>query len=327
VSHRVFSAIAEENIVVDMIAQNAGSGGRAAIGFTVLGNELQAALAVLQPLAAELGATLHHEEEVSKVSIVGTGMRTHTGVAQRMFAALAAANINIQMITTGDIKISVLVDKADGPRALKAVHQAFELHKPRPGAGQPIGQATKQQFQRRPAPVIEEPPSASARSQTLAGMEDIVVSDIVLNTTQGRITIAGLADKPGNCSKVFQAVAAGGIVVDMIVQNLPRPGRAELSFSVPSKEVERARQLTEDVVRALDPQAQVAAEPEIARVLVFGVGMRTHTGVARRMFGELAARGINISMINTSEVCVSVVVDRTRGPEALECLRKAFEVG
>src|SRR4029077_17443207 len=87
VSHRVFSAIAEQNIVVDMIAQNAGSAGKAAIGFTVLHNELPATLAVLRPVAAELGATVQYEEEVSKVSVVGTGMRTNPGVAEKMFAA------------------------------------------------------------------------------------------------------------------------------------------------------------------------------------------------------------------------------------------------
>src|SRR5437588_1027158 len=92
VSHRVFSAIAEQNIVVDMIAQNVGQDGRATIGFTVLRDELPATLAVLRPLAAELGAHLRHEEGVSKVSVVGTGMRTHSGVAERMFAALSAEN-------------------------------------------------------------------------------------------------------------------------------------------------------------------------------------------------------------------------------------------
>src|SRR4029077_10361377 len=94
VSHRVFSVLAEQNIVVDMIAQNIGSNGRAAIGFTVLKNDLAAVLAMLRPLAAELGAQVRHEEEVSKVSIVGTGMRTHTGVAERMFAALAEDKVN-----------------------------------------------------------------------------------------------------------------------------------------------------------------------------------------------------------------------------------------
>ena len=137
ISHRVFAAIAEQNIVVDMIGQNVGKDGRANIGFTVLHNELAATLAVLRPLAMELGATVEHEEEVSKVSIVGTGMRTHTGVAERMFAALAAAELNMKMITTGDIKISVLVAREDGVKALRAIHQAFHLNEARPGAGMP----------------------------------------------------------------------------------------------------------------------------------------------------------------------------------------------
>jgi aspartate kinase len=327
VSHRVFSAIANENIVVDMIAQNVGSGGKAAIGFTVLRNELAATLAVLRPLAAELGARVQHEEEVSKVSIVGTGMRTHSGVAEKMFAALSAENINMKMITTGDIKISVLVDKADGVRALRAVHQAFQLDRPRPGAGLPAGSGSNQRFQRRPAPVLDDAQrDVVSVTQQLASMEDIVVSGVHLNTDQARITVFGVPDRPGNCSRIFQAVAAGGIVVDMIVQNLPQVGRAELTFSVPRKDLERAHQLTRTVVEQIDSQTRVTAEADIATVFVFGVGMRTHTGVARRMFGELAARGINISMINTSEVCISVVVDRSRGVEALECLRNAFTV-
>src|SRR5271170_4622145 len=97
-----------------MIAQSAGSGGKAAIGFTVLRDDLNLTLATLKPLADELGAVIRPAEDVSKVSIVGTGMRTHTGVAEKMFAAFAADGINMKMITTGDIKISVLVDRADG---------------------------------------------------------------------------------------------------------------------------------------------------------------------------------------------------------------------
>jgi aspartate kinase len=326
VSHRVFSAIAGQNIVVDMIAQNVGSGGRAAIGFTVPSGELAATLAVLRPLAAELGARVEHEQEVSKVSVVGTGMRTHTGVAERMFAALAAANINLKMVTTGDIKISVLVDRADGVRALRAVHQAFQLHQPRPGAGL-SGPAAPSPYRRRPAAVVEESSRGLADlTQRLSSMEEIVVSDVLLNPDQGRITIFNFPGRPGCCSQVFQAVAAGGIVVDMIVQNLSRQGRAELSFSVPRGDLQRALRLTEEAVRGMDPATRVVGDPDIAKLFVLGVGMRTHTGVARRMFGALAERGINISLINTSEVRVSVVVDRERGEEALSCLKEAFNV-
>jgi aspartate kinase len=326
VSHRVFTAIAEQNIVVDMIAQNVGSGGRAAIGFTVLKNELPATLAVLRPLAAELGATVEDEEDVSKVSVVGTGMRTHTGVAERMFTALAQAGVNMKMITTGDIKISVLVDRADGIKALRAVHQAFRLHEPRPGAGLPVP-VVASAAPRPSAAVVEENGRELARlTQQLTSMEDIVVSDVLLSTDQARITIFNLPDQPGVCSRIFQAVAAGGILVDLIVQNLTNSGRAELSFSVPCNDLERAHRLTQEVVRAVGPEVRVVADANIAKLFVLGVGMRTHTGVARRMFGALAECGINISMINTSEVRVSVVVDRDRGAEALACLKAAFNV-
>jgi aspartate kinase len=326
VSHRIFAAVADKNIAVDMIAQNVGSNGRASIGFTVPGNELKATLAVLGPLAAEMGATIEYDAEVSKVSIVGTGMRTHTGVAEKMFAALATENVNMKMITTADIKISVLVDRADGVRALRAVHQAFRLREPRPGAGQPGGAAgvSYQRLADAGGRSSSEREFA-ALTQQLARMEDIVVSDVLLTTDQGRITIFGLPDRPGNCSRVFEAVAKVGIVVDMIVQNLVA-GKAELSFSVPQPDLDRALQLTRGEAAAIDPATRVAADAEIAKLFVLGVGMRTHTGVARRMFGALAARGINISMINTSEVRVSVVVDRARGEEALAVLKEAFNL-
>jgi aspartate kinase len=330
VSHRIFSAVAEAHIAVDMIAQSVGEGGKATIGFTVLRTDLANTIAVLTPIALELGATVRGVEDVSKVSVVGAGMRAVTGVAETMFAALAAEEINIKMITTGDIKISVLVDKNDGVRALKAVHEAFGLNRPRKGAGLPTGTepAGNSSFKPRPAPLVDDDhlpdlPSVAAR---LAGMEDVLVSDVQLNSQQSRITILDLPDRPGNCSKVFNAVATGGIIVDMIVQNLTGPGRAELSFTVPKADLTRALKRTQDVVKTIDPTCRVVGDGDIAVLFVLGVGMRTHTGVARTMFGALARRGINILLINTSEVCIGVVVERSRGEEALVCLREAFEL-
>jgi aspartate kinase len=324
VSHRVFAALAERNIVVDMIAQSVGMDGRATIGFTVPKHELPATRRVLEPLAAELGAAVGHDDDVSKVSIVGTGMRTRTGVAEKMFAALAAERINMRMITTGDIKISVLVDRADGTRALRAIHKAFKLHEPRVGAGLPASNWSASPLTANGNGDEASARELAARIQRLAGMEDIIISDVLLNTDHGRITVADLPDRAGNCSRVFEAVAKGGIVVDMIVQNLTGGGRAELSFSVPRGDLQRAAGLARDAARAIDPAARVTADGEIAVLFVLGVGMRTHTGVARKMFGALAARNINISMINTSEVCVSVVVDRRHGEDALAALREAF---
>lgn len=325
-SHRIFAAIAERNISVDMIAQSAGSGGKAAIGFTVLRNDLNLTLATLKPLADELGATVRPGEDVAKVSIVGTGMRTHTGVAERMFAALAAEKVNLRMITTGDIKISVLVDRADGGRALKAVHQAFNLQTPRRGAGLPSGSDTHE-FKDRSLPRGDEAArDLAVATQRLAGMEDIVISGVSLSKDFGRITIFDLPDVPGNCSKVFQGVATSGIMVDAIVQNQTIPGHAELSFTVPKSDLRRALIRTQDIVREITPKGKVAGDSDIAVLYVYGVGMRTHTGVARKMFGALADKGINIIVITTSEVCVSVVVELQRGEEAFDCLKSAFGV-
>lgn len=350
VSHQVFAALAEANIAVDMIGQSAGGGGKATIGFTVLNSELERTLKTLRPIADGLGATLRETGKVSKVSVVGAGMRTITGVAEKMFAALTDAGINMKMITTGDIKISVLVEEdttevpADpgevpsekikqshaeakkavlGRKALRAVHAAFGLAEPRKGAGVPADGG----FKPRPSPLVV--PGAKDREAAiarLAGMEDVLVSSVQLSTDQSRITIFDLPDQPGNCSRVFNAVATGGIIVDMIVQNLTAPGKAELSFTVPKADLTRALKRTQDVVREIDSGCRVVGDADIAMLFVLGVGMRTHTGVARKMFGALAERGINISMINTSEVCVSVVVERTRGEEALACLKEAFRI-
>ncbi|MDY3560718.1 aspartate kinase [Gemmata sp. JC673] len=353
VSHRIFAALADANIAVDMIAQSVGIGGKATIGFTVLNTELDRTKKILGPIVGELGATLNETGKVSKVSVVGAGMRAISGVAERMFQALAAEGVNLKMITTGDIKISVLVEEdgaaesaviepgpaepikkahleskkaVRGRRALRAVHAAFALAQPRKGAGaQP---AAHGEFRPRPAPLVlpakTEREAAIAR---LAGMEDVLVSGVQLNNEQSRVTIYDLPDQPGNCSKVFNAVATGGILVDMIVQNQSGPAKAELSFTVPRADLTRALKRTQDVVREIDPGCRVVGDGDISVLFVLGVGMRTHTGVAKTMFGALAAKGINIAMINTSEVCVGVVVERARGEEALACLTEAFKLG
>ena len=103
-----------------------------------------------------------------------------------------------------------------------------------------------------------------------------MVSDVLLITDQGRITVLSLPDRPGNCSRVFQVVATGGIVVDMIVQNLTSDGRAELSFSVPLADLERSRELTQEAVSAIDPQTTVAADEVHRQAVRARCGMRTH---------------------------------------------------
>jgi aspartate kinase len=324
VSHKIFSAIAEKNIAVDMIVQNnALSGQKATIGFTVPGGELRATLKAVEPVVAELNARVEFEDSVSKVSIVGTGMREHTGVAQKMFEALADAGITMKMITTGDIKISVLVDRKDGPTALSAVHQKFDLQEPRAGSGLPTATPT---VHARPASVSPAKVESELLNQLLSSMEEIVVSNATLNYEHGLVYVFNLPDHPKNCARLFRAVADAGIIVDMIVQNPSDKDRSQISFSVPVNDLQRALSVTRKEATAIDSASSVEAGPHVARLIVSGVGMRSHTGVARKMFQALAATGINIAMINTSEVSINVVVDRAKGEEALQALKSAFNL-
>ncbi|MFO0938906.1 MAG: ACT domain-containing protein [Gemmataceae bacterium] len=348
VSHRIFSALAEANIAVDMIGQSVGSEGRATIGFTVIAAELERTKKTLSPIVTDLGATLREGGRVSKVSVVGAGMRTVSGVAETMFNALSAAGISMTMITTGDIKISALIEEDTvelpdahagtgtgkkahedakkaviGRKALRALHAAFRLDQPRKGAGVPAEGQYKTKRSPHVAAGEKDRESAVAR---LDGMEDVLVSGVHLSPDQSRVTVLDVPDQAGNCAKIFNAVATGGILVDMIVQNATAPGRAELSFTVPSSDLTRALKKTQDVVREIDPACKVVGDSDVAVVYVLGVGMRTHTGVARMMFGALASKGINIGMINTSEVCIGVVIEKGHGDQAVACLKDVFEV-
>jgi aspartate kinase len=128
VAARIFHAIAAANVVVDDIIQNTSRDGTTDVSFTVAVGDLPGLVAVARGLVQDLGALeVLTDDKVSKVSVVGVGMRTHTGVAEAMFRALADARINIQMISTSEIKISCIIDRESAERALRVVHEAFRL--------------------------------------------------------------------------------------------------------------------------------------------------------------------------------------------------------
>jgi aspartate kinase len=124
----VFGALGEANIVVDMIVQNISRDGYTDMSFTVPRGDYKRAVAALQSVATKVGAQgVVHDERVAKVSIVGVGMRSHSGVASRMFAALARENINIQMISTSEIAVSCVIDDKYAELAVRALHDTFEV--------------------------------------------------------------------------------------------------------------------------------------------------------------------------------------------------------
>ncbi len=320
VVHTVFGLIAQAKIVVDMIVQNVATDGLTEVSFTVADDELAETLEVANQAAKAVGATgVTHDAEVAKVSVVGLGMRTHTGVATTMFDALARESINIEMITTSEIKISVLVKREVAARALQLVHKAFELDQP--GNDSPLNELPEWSATHalRKSSALK---AATTNGTALGGMEELVVSGVELDDTQARLTLLDVPDQPGYAAKVFHAIADADVFIDMIVQNVSTAGQTHLSFTVPRTQIERARAAAAKVVGA----SHVAVEPQIAKLSVLGVGMRTHTGVAMRMFGALADKNINITLINTSEVRINVVTDFGHGRAALECLRTAFEI-
>jgi aspartate kinase len=311
----IFSRIADRNISVDMIVQNVGERGKADVSFTVPKNELQTTLEAVGAAQESLGAdAVIQDDEVAKVSVVGLGMARQTGVADKMFHALADAGVNIQMITTSEIKISVLVARDEAQQALRAVHQAFELEK-------------------EPTCVVDPAEIESARSTDAADvvshlcgvdMEELVIDDIALDESQARVTISGVPDAPGVAAKVFDEVAAAGIFVDMIVQSFNgHADQASLSFTVPKEKFDESVQVADRLAAAFNCQG-VTSSPDIAKLSVSGVGLRSHTGVAIRSFKALAGSGINVEMINTSEVRVNVVVDGKQAKQALAQLKDAF---
>jgi aspartate kinase len=331
VVHAIFRTIAAANIVVDMIVQNVSTGGTTEVSFTVAKGDLPETLRAAETAAGEIGATgVTHDAEVAKISVVGLGMRTHTGVATGMFHALAEAGINLQMITTSEIKISVLVDRAAAVPALRAVHRAFSLDRQQMAQAPFSASSSEARAQPRAMKLVPladddaEPASAvggasSSGEPRPLGMEDLVIAGVELDESQARIALFHVPDRPGYAASVFRAIAEAGVFVDMIVQNVGSLGDSLLSFTVPRTAAERAV----EAVKAAGI-TDVSVDPALAKLSVIGVGMRTHTGVATRMFAALAEREININLINTSEVRINVGTDIARGQEGLECLKRAF---
>jgi aspartate kinase len=316
-SLQLFQLLANRKIDVDMIVQNVGEADRADISFTVLSEELKKATSVVKEAVQSLGATgFTFDNEVSKVSVVGLGMAKQTGVAQQMFRAVANAGINIQMITTSEIKISILVARSQAQAALRAVHQAFHL-------------------ETKPADAVEwsELPTRKASQADMeklvgdlqaAHMEQLRLSDISIADDQARVTLSDVPDSPGLAANVFDAVASAGVFVDMIVQSCDGfQGATSISFTIPRHQYDQCMKVVEGLQKQFQIR-RVTGCREICKLSVRGIGLRSHTSVAIGMFAALAAAGVNVEMINTSELSVNVVVASQHGQKGLASLKAKF---
>ena len=160
-------------------------------------------------------------------------------------------------------------------------------------------------------------------SKEVKAMEEVLVSGITMDKKEAKVTICDVPDRPGVAALIFEDLAKKDINVDMIIQNISRTGYTDMSFTVPLEELNRAKDVVEKIVKRVKAKG-ATYNSDIAKISIVGVGMKSHSGVAAKMFGSLASKKINIDMISTSEIKISCVINKLRAEEAVRALHKTF---
>ena len=160
-------------------------------------------------------------------------------------------------------------------------------------------------------------------AKTAKAMEDIVVSGVTLRKDEAKVTIRDVPDKPGMAAEIFRELAAKEVNVDMIVQNVSREGSTDLSFTVAKSDLPATLRVARSVSHRIGA-GEVTTDEGVAKVSIVGIGMRSHSGVAAKMFEAMARERINIEMISTSEIKISCVIRKTHAEQAVRVIHRAF---
>ena len=163
-------------------------------------------------------------------------------------------------------------------------------------------------------------------SEEVKAMEDVLVSGVTVNKGEAKVTICDVPDKPGVAALIFKDLAKKDINVDMIIQNISRTGYTDVSFTVPLAELVRTKQVMKKIVERINAKGAIY-NSDVAKVSIVGVGMKSHSGVAAKMFGALASKKVNIDMIATSEIKISCVIKKKHAKKAVRAIHKAFGLG
>lgn len=260
--------------------------------------------------------------EDGHVTTLGRGGSDLTAIA--LAAALQADKCEIYTDVDG-------VYTAD-PRVVKTARKLSEISYDEmlelASSGSKVMQSRSVEFAKKYGVVFEVRSSFNHNPGTIvkeevAYMEKVVVRGVAVDKDQAKVIVSNIVDKPGSAARVFRALADANVLVDMIVQNVPRHGVANLTFTVPQGDSHRAQKVLEPVLAEIGGGA-VAIHEHIAKLSVVGVGMKTHSGVAATLFQALADVGINIELITTSEIKISIVIDLDRADEAARVTHEAF---
>ncbi|OQY20579.1 MAG: aspartate kinase [Desulfobacteraceae bacterium 4572_35.1] len=159
-----------------------------------------------------------------------------------------------------------------------------------------------------------------------AEMETVLVSGVTCNKDEAKISVMRIPDHPGIAADIFSPLTAANITIDMIIQNVSKEGFTDITFTVPKGDLKKALKIVEDTATTIGAD-EVSSDDKVAKVSIIGVGMRSHSGIASKMFSTLSAEGINIQMISTSEIKVSCVIEDKYTELAVRVLHAAFDLG
>ncbi len=307
VAARLFGEIATQQVDVDLIIQSIHDGNSNDIAFTVSRGSLQQAEAVAHAIVpvlsagAPANADVFIDSQIAKIAIAGAGMIGRPGIAAKMFSTLADAGINIQMISTSEVKVSCVVGSDDCDRAIAALCETFEVSSSGTQALSPSGSTS---------------------------LNNAPVRGVALDLNQAQLAIYQVPDLPGMAAKIFQLLANANISVDMIIQSqrcriVNGINTRDIACTVARMDADAAQQCIAGAADELGC-GQVSIELDIAKVSVVGAGMVNQPGVAAKMFESLAQEQINIQMIATSEIKISCVVPKDQGVKALQVVHSAF---
>jgi aspartate kinase len=260
-----------------------------------------------------------------QITTLGRGGSDLTAIA--LAAALKA---NLCQIYT-DVDGVYTADPRIVPSARKLKEISYDEMLELAGLGAKVMQSRSVEFAKKFGVVFEVRSSLNDHPGTLVkeetpSMEGVVIRGVSLDKNQAKITLVGVPDRPGVAAHIFKAIADGNINVDMIVQNISHndgPPATDLSFTVDKADLLKARGIIEALQDKLGVR-NIIADEKIGKLSIVGVGMRSHPGVAAKMFETMAASGVNIDMISTSEIKVSVVVTLDKGEEAMRVVHDAF---
>ncbi len=261
--------------------------------------------------------------ETGQVTTLGRG-----GSDLSAIAIAAALKADICQIYT-DVDGVYTADPRIVPNARKLKTISYEEMLELASSGSKVMQNRAVEFAQKFGVIFEVRSSFNHNPGTIvkeeaASMEDVVVSGVALDKNQTRIVVSDLPDRPGTAAKLFQSIAKADVSVDMIVQNIGRKGLANMTFTVARDDTFRAEQAVANFFGDGEKGAAHFSADDIAKVSIVGVGMRTHTGVAAKLFESLASAGINIQLISTSEIKISVAIAPDDAEEAVRVIHKAF---